>query len=85
MPAYLGSTAVHRTVALALPFAALAWLMTVPVALTTWNFVTFVGVLTALAWVARTRARTGQPATPVARLVPEPTGRGPLAHLRGRS
>lgn len=53
MHSYPGSDAMQRDFALAVPLCAVAWVVTAPAVLTTWNFVALLGLFVAFGWVAK--------------------------------
>jgi hypothetical protein len=83
MPAFLGPTAIQRSVAFTVPFFAMAWLVTVPAVLTPTDFFAVVGLLVAFGWVARTTVLNGQAVGSLAQLLHETERSGSLEHPRG--
>jgi hypothetical protein len=67
---YLGSTAIQRDFALAVPLCATAWLfVTAPTVLTTSSFIALVGLFLTFGWVAKTTYLNSQPTSCLAQLL----------------
>jgi hypothetical protein len=67
---YLGSTAIQRDFALAVPLCATAWLfVTAPTVLTTSSFIALVGLFFTFGWVAKTTYLNSQPTSSLAQLL----------------
>jgi hypothetical protein len=72
------STMLQRNLVLAIPVAALAWFIAVPVFLTLSSFAVLTGLFVVFAWVSTTIYLNAQPTRSLARLVHEtdPAARG---------
>ena len=69
MSDYLGSTAIQRDFAFAVPLCAIAWFVSAPTVLTTSSFAALVGFFLTFGWVATTTCLNSQSTRSLAQLL----------------